>query len=92
MFGHRHRGLFRNCSLISKANCCALTEVVSGTHEFREAEAEGKLIRLPTGDGMALVFRTDPEAAAQCALEIARALKEHRGFVADEDSAPTPSV
>src|SRR6476646_5006477 len=54
-----------------------LNEVVSGTHEFREAEAEGKLIRLPTGDGMALVFRTDPEAAAQCALEIARALKEH---------------
>jgi len=54
-----------------------LTEVVSGTHEFREAEAEGKLIRLPTGDGMALVFRTDPEAPAQCALEIARALKEH---------------
>jgi class 3 adenylate cyclase len=51
-----------------------LNEVVSGTHEFREAEAEGKLIRLPTGDGMALVFRTDP---AQCALEIARALKEH---------------
>src|SRR6476620_8056983 len=54
-----------------------LNELVSGTHEFREAEAEGKLIRLPTGDGMALVFRTDPEAPAQCALEIARALKEH---------------
>ncbi len=54
-----------------------LNEVVSGTHEFREAEAEGKLIRLPTGDGMALVFRTDPEAPAQCALEITRALKEH---------------
>src|SRR6476646_8589841 len=54
-----------------------LNEVVSGRHEFREAEAEGKLIRLPTGDGMALVFRTDPEAPAQCALEIARALKEH---------------
>jgi len=54
-----------------------LNEVVSGTNEFREAETEGKLIRLPTGDGMALVFRTDPEAAAQCALEIARALKEH---------------
>src|SRR6476659_7003512 len=54
-----------------------LNEVVSGTNEFREAEAEGKLIRLPTGDGMALVFRTDPEAAAQCAVEIARALKEH---------------
>ena len=54
-----------------------LNEVVSSTNEFREAEAEGKLIRLPTGDGMALVFRTDPEAPAQCALEIARALKEH---------------
>ncbi len=53
-----------------------LNEVVSGTNEFREAEAEGKLIRLPTGDGMALVFRTDPEASAQCAVEIARALKE----------------
>src|SRR6476619_3827803 len=54
-----------------------LNELVSGTREFREAEAEGKLIRLPTGDGMALVFRTDPEAPAQCALEIARALKAH---------------
>src|SRR6476619_5468571 len=54
-----------------------LNELVSGSREFREAEAEGKLIRLPTGDGMALVFRTDPEAPAQCALEIARALKEH---------------
>jgi TolB-like protein/Flp pilus assembly protein TadD len=54
-----------------------LNELVSGTREFREAEAEGKLIRLPTGDGLALVFRTDPEAPAQCALEIARALKEH---------------
>ena len=52
-----------------------LNEVVSNTDEFREADAEGKLIRLPTGDGMALVFRTNPEAAAQCALEIGRALK-----------------
>src|SRR6266576_2355601 len=54
-----------------------LNGVVSGTSQFCESEAEGKLIRLPTGDGMALVFRTDPEAPAQCALEIARALKEH---------------
>jgi TolB-like protein/Tfp pilus assembly protein PilF len=54
-----------------------LNEVVTGTHEFREAEAGKKLVRLPTGDGMALVFLTDPEAPAQCALEIARALKEH---------------
>src|SRR5205085_1791230 len=54
-----------------------LNEVVSGTKEFREAESAGKLIRLPTGDGMALVFRTDPEAPTQCAMEIARALKSH---------------
>src|SRR5438105_763180 len=54
-----------------------LNEVVSGTRQFCESEAQQKLIRLPTGDGMALVFRTDPEAPAQCALEIARALKEH---------------
>jgi adenylate cyclase len=54
-----------------------LNEVVSGTNEFREADSAGKLIRLPTGDGMALVFRTDPEAPAQCAMEIARALKSH---------------
>ena len=54
-----------------------LNEVVSGTNEFREADSVGKLIRLPTGDGMALVFRTDPEAPAQCAMEIARALKSH---------------
>jgi TolB-like protein/class 3 adenylate cyclase/cytochrome c-type biogenesis protein CcmH/NrfG len=54
-----------------------LNEIVSGTQEFRTADNEGKLIRLPTGDGMALVFRTSPEAPAQCALEISQALKEH---------------
>src|SRR6201982_1221319 len=54
-----------------------LDEIVAGTNEFREADSAGKLIRLPTGDGMALVFRTDPEAPAQCAIEIARALKSH---------------
>ena len=41
------------------------------------AEAEGKLLRLPTGDGGALVFRTTPEAPVLCALEIARQLKNH---------------
>ena len=54
-----------------------LNEVVSGTKEFREAESAGKLIRLPTGDGMALVFRTDPEAPAECAMQIAQALKNY---------------
>ena len=41
------------------------------------AEAEGKLLRLPTGDGGALVFRTTPEAPALCALEIGKELKNH---------------
>jgi len=54
-----------------------LNEIVSGTNEFRQAESAGRLIRLPTGDGMALVFRTNPEAPAECAMDIARALKSH---------------
>src|SRR5437870_1013787 len=54
-----------------------LNEIVSGTIQFREADTEGKLIRLPTGDGMALVFRTNREAPARCALEISQALKSH---------------
>jgi TolB-like protein/cytochrome c-type biogenesis protein CcmH/NrfG/class 3 adenylate cyclase len=54
-----------------------LRRIVRGTAQFREAEAEGKLIRLPTGDGGALVFRTTPEAPVLCALEIARELKRH---------------
>src|SRR5205823_1084903 len=54
-----------------------LNEIVSSTNQFREAESEGKLIRLPTGDGMALVFRNNPEAPAQCALEISKRLKAH---------------
>ena len=39
-----------------------LKEIVRGTEQFRLAEAEGKLLRLPTGDGGALVFRNSPEA------------------------------
>src|SRR6478735_12433977 len=54
-----------------------LKEIVRGTEQFRLAEAEGKLLRLPTGDGAALVFRTTPEAPALCALEISRELKKH---------------
>ena len=54
-----------------------LNEIVAGTNEFREADSAGKLLRLPTGDGMALVFRTDPEAPVQGAIEIAQALKSH---------------
>jgi TolB-like protein/Flp pilus assembly protein TadD len=54
-----------------------LKKIVRGTEQCRLAEAEGKLLRLPTGDGGALVFRTNPEAPVLCAVEISRALKNH---------------
>src|SRR5438045_1187529 len=54
-----------------------LKEIVRRTEQFRLVEAEGKLLRLPTGDGAALVFRTNPEAPVLCAMEISKALKDH---------------
>jgi TolB-like protein/Tfp pilus assembly protein PilF len=54
-----------------------LKEIVRGTEQFRIAEAEGKLLRLPTGDGGALVFRNNPEAPVFCAIEISKELKKH---------------
>src|SRR5438093_79912 len=54
-----------------------LKEIVRGTEQFRLAQAEGKLLRLPTGDGGALVFRTSPEAPVRCAMEISKELKRH---------------
>lgn len=54
-----------------------LKEIVRGTEQVRVAEEEGKLLRLPTGDGGALVFRTSPEAPVECAVEISKALKSH---------------
>src|ERR1700752_5105376 len=56
-----------------------LKEIVRGTEQFRVAEAEGKLLRLPTGDGGALVFRNSLEAPVLCALEITRELQKHPG-------------
>src|SRR5580704_6945250 len=54
-----------------------LKEIVRGTEQVRLAEAEGKLLRLPTGDGGALVFRNTLEAPVLCALEISQELKNH---------------
>src|SRR5712692_7710108 len=54
-----------------------LNQIVRGTDQFRSAEAAGRLIKIPAGDGMALVFYNSPEAPVECALEISRALKEH---------------
>jgi class 3 adenylate cyclase len=54
-----------------------LREIVRATEQFRSAEAAGKLLRLPTGDGGALVFRTGLEAPVLCAMEIGRGLRKH---------------
>src|SRR6476659_6072962 len=54
-----------------------LNEIVCGTEQFHKAEVNNRLITIPTGDGMALVFYNTPEAPVECALEISRALKEH---------------
>jgi TolB-like protein/class 3 adenylate cyclase/Tfp pilus assembly protein PilF len=54
-----------------------LKQIVRSTESFRAAEARGELIRVPTGDGMALVFFHSPEEPTRCALEISRALQDH---------------
>jgi TolB-like protein/class 3 adenylate cyclase/Tfp pilus assembly protein PilF len=54
-----------------------LNRIVRSTECFRAAESKGKLIRVPTGDGMALLFFRSPEEPAQCALEISQTLKDY---------------
>ncbi len=54
-----------------------LTRIVRATEQFQEAEASDRLIKIPTGDGMVLVFYTTPEAPVRCAIELSRALKDH---------------
>src|SRR5438128_4054923 len=54
-----------------------LNQVVRASEQFQRAEAASRLLKIPTGDGIALVFYTSPEAPAQCAVEISRALKGH---------------
>ena len=58
----------------------SLNSVIRKTAAFQSAEAAGKLVRLPAGDGMALAFFTQPEAPVRCALEISEALKNHPGL------------
>jgi len=57
-----------------------LNQIVRETKQFQAAEAEGKLTRLPTGDGMVLVFTDNPEAPVECALEISRKLQSRPDF------------
>ena len=54
-----------------------LKQIVRSTECFQAAEAKGELIRVPTGDGMALLFFHSPEEPVRCALEISRALRDH---------------
>src|SRR5213595_2429530 len=54
-----------------------LNQIVRASEQFERAEAASRLLKIPTGDGMALGFYTSPEAPAQCAVEISRGLKEH---------------
>src|SRR5438309_9660943 len=54
-----------------------LNQIVRSTEGLRSAEASGNLIRVPTGDGVALVLSTTPEAPVRCALEISKALRSH---------------
>ena len=54
-----------------------LTQIVRSAEQFQKAEAAERLIKIPTGDGMALVFYISPDAPARCAMQISRALKEH---------------
>src|SRR5207245_10472415 len=53
-----------------------LDQIVQSTDEIRQAESENRLIKLATGDGMALIFYHSPEDPVECALEISRAIKE----------------
>ena len=55
-----------------------LNQLVRASDQFQCAEAAGRLLKIPTGDGMALVFYRSPEEPAQCAFEISRALKDNQ--------------
>ena len=57
-----------------------LREIARATEQFRATQAEGKLLRLPTGDGGALVFRDNPEAPVACAMAISKSLKNYPGL------------
>src|SRR5437867_7654724 len=54
-----------------------LTQIVRSTEQFQKADASERLIKIATGDGMALVFYASPEAPVRCAMELSRALKDH---------------
>src|SRR5947209_1390562 len=62
-----------------RASVDELNQVVRSSNEFQKAEAAGRLIKIPTGDGMALVFYKSPEQPVECAVEITKQLQNHSG-------------
>jgi len=69
-----------------------LNRIVRNSEQFRAAEAAGKLIRLPTGDGMVLVFFTSPEAPVRCAVEIGKSVRNDFGLRMGIHSGPVNKV
>jgi TolB-like protein/class 3 adenylate cyclase/Tfp pilus assembly protein PilF len=70
--GYSKLPIYEQRALIERLN-----EIVRGTDEFQAADTAERLIKIPTGDGITLVFYDSPETPAECALEISRALKKH---------------
>src|SRR5207302_11329064 len=59
-----------------------LNQVVRGSDEFQHASATARLMQIPTGDGMALIFYNSHEQPVQCAMESSRVLRRHPAFAA----------
>jgi adenylate cyclase len=57
-----------------------LNQIVRSSDEFNKAAAAGRLMKIPTGDGMALIFYNSPEQPVECAVEISRVLRHHPGL------------
>src|SRR6266704_5735374 len=75
-----------------RAAIAELTQAVRASEQVQNAEAAARLIKIPTGDGMALVFYKSPEEPVKCALEISRALKEHPKLRMGAHSGPVSGV
>src|SRR5205823_1870420 len=69
-----------------------LTQAVRTSEQVQNAEAAARLIKIPTGDGMALVFYKSPEEPVECALEISRTVKEHPQLRMGVHSGPVRGV
>src|SRR5439155_16902811 len=76
----------------ARASLDALNQVVRNTAQFRAQEAVGRLMKIPTGDGMALVFYNSPGTPVECALEISRALKRHPELRVRRECTAVPSA